>query len=89
MIEWRIGWVVVYCSIHLPFSAALNSISNSCLLSLAQTARGGVNVMTEWQLSSVSSKLTLIAASSSDNGVYSCTVPGSGTDKVTLFIDEG
>lgn len=55
----------------------------------SQTARGGVNVVTDWQLTSVTSKLTLITASSSDNGVYSCTVPGSGTDKVTLFIDEG
>lgn len=45
--------------------------------------------MTDWRSTSVTSKLTLITASSSDNGVYSCTVPGSGTDKVTLFIDEG
>lgn len=71
----------------------MTSHNNNILFSrssLTQTARGGVSVLTDWQLAStVTSKLTLIAASASDTGVYSCTVPGSGTDKVTLFIDEG
>lgn len=46
-----------------------------------------MNVLTVWRSNSVNSQLSLITASSTNNGVYSCTVPGSGTDKVTLFIE--
>ncbi|XP_055706835.1 fibroblast growth factor receptor 3-like [Phlebotomus papatasi] len=54
-----------------------------------ESPRGGVSVYTEWKPHNVVSRLTLIASDTEDNGAYSCSIPGSGTDTVMLLIDEG
>ncbi|XP_055689386.1 zwei Ig domain protein zig-8-like isoform X2 [Lutzomyia longipalpis] len=54
-----------------------------------ENPRGGVSVYTEWKPHNVVSRLTLIASAPEDNGAYSCSIAGSGTDTVMLFIDEG
>ncbi|XP_059620297.1 leucine-rich repeats and immunoglobulin-like domains protein 1 [Phlebotomus argentipes] len=54
-----------------------------------ESPRGGVSVYTEWKPHVVVSRLTLIASDTEDNGAYSCSIPGSGTDTVMLLIDAG